>query len=449
MQKSLRGLEHFFWIYLLLNPILDIVNGLYIWMLTRGYAGMDALNYRELTNAGGLTTTPALVVRMAVLLIMVVYILMLRDKRAILTALPMGVAWGMSVLSEFLWAGGVNLSLDITFFARFAYNIAVILVYRNVFMRSELDKEQLIHKIHAYVNGMTIVFSLGILIPYVLRVGYSTYYDRFGARGVRGFYYSGNDITGALMILLPLALAYFFFIPREKFTKGKIFFYSLGPSMSIICLMLIGTKTALIAMVGEVAVMLVYVLIIALRGNKELIRRAVILAVITVIVGLIFNGLSLLLNGAGRGLMDMLQQSLGGIREAAEEEGGSLISGRWNKLSSTLADFKAAGPMAWLFGVGRGSQGHIIEMDLCDTGLLYGVFGFVAMLWVYIKYGIEFLMRTIKNFNVLVLGAFVSLGITVAYLTVAGHILFTVTSGFFFAFVLIYARLLTKDKEKL
>ena len=94
MQKSLRGLEHFFWIYLLLNPILDIVNGLYIWMLTRGYAGMDALNYRELTNAGGLTTTPALVVRMVVLLIMVAYILMLRDKRAILTALPMGVAVG-------------------------------------------------------------------------------------------------------------------------------------------------------------------------------------------------------------------------------------------------------------------------------------------------------------------------------------------------------------------
>ena len=62
---------------------------------------------------------------------------------------------------------------------------------------------------HAYVNGMTIIFSLGILIPYVLRIGYSTYYDRFGARGVRGFYYSGNDITGALMILLPLAIAYF------------------------------------------------------------------------------------------------------------------------------------------------------------------------------------------------------------------------------------------------
>ena len=42
MQKSLRGLEKFFWLYLLFNPILDIVNGLYLWLLARGF-GMDAL----------------------------------------------------------------------------------------------------------------------------------------------------------------------------------------------------------------------------------------------------------------------------------------------------------------------------------------------------------------------------------------------------------------------
>ncbi|MFR4972037.1 MAG: O-antigen ligase family protein [Butyricicoccus pullicaecorum] len=145
MQKSLRGLEKFFWLYLLFNPILDIVNGLYIWMLTRGY-GMEALNYRELTNGGGMTTTPALVVRMVVLLIMVIYVLMLRDKQAILTALPMGAAWAMSVLSEFLWTGTANISLDVTFFARFAYNVAVAMVYLNVFRNSELSKDRLIEK---------------------------------------------------------------------------------------------------------------------------------------------------------------------------------------------------------------------------------------------------------------------------------------------------------------
>ena len=79
MQKSLKGLEKFFWLYLLFNPVLDIVNGLYIWMLTRGYAGMEALNYRELTNSGGMTTTPALIVRMLVLVVMVVYVLLLRE----------------------------------------------------------------------------------------------------------------------------------------------------------------------------------------------------------------------------------------------------------------------------------------------------------------------------------------------------------------------------------
>ena len=251
------------------------------------------------------------------------------------------------------------------------------------------------------------------------------------------------------MILLPLAIAYFLFIPRRQFTRGRMLLYSLGPAMSIVCLMLIGTKTALIAMLGESAVMLVYAVAVAVRGSREMLRRAAILAVITVIVALIFNGMSLLLSGAGRGIMDMLKESMNAMQEAANEEGGSLISGRWNKLAATLADFKAAGPIAWLFGVGRGSQGHIIEMDLFDVGLLYGVFGFVAMTQMYIRYGVQFLMRMVKNWNVLVFGAFVSLGITVAYLAVAGHILFTVTSGFFFAFVLVYARMLTTARDRL
>ncbi|MFR4972039.1 MAG: hypothetical protein ACLUB2_00835 [Butyricicoccus pullicaecorum] len=88
-------------------------------------------------------------------------------------------------------------------------------------------------------------------------------------------------------------------------------------------------------------------------------------------------------------------------------------------------------------------------MDLFDVGLMYGLFGFVTMTQMYIRYGVQFLMNMVRNFNVLVFGAFISLGITVGYLIVAGHILFTVTSGFFFAFVLVYARLLTTDKNRL
>ena len=81
--------------------------------------------------------------------------------------------------------------------------------------------------------------------------------------------------------------------------------------------------------------------------------------------------------------------------------------------------------------------------------MFYGLFGCVTMLWIYVKYGVEFLIRFFKGFDVLRLGAFVSLGLTVAYLTMAGHVLFTVTSGFFFAFALVYARLLTTEKDKL
>ena len=32
MQKSLKRLDQFFWFYLMINPVLDIVNGVYIWI---------------------------------------------------------------------------------------------------------------------------------------------------------------------------------------------------------------------------------------------------------------------------------------------------------------------------------------------------------------------------------------------------------------------------------
>lgn len=449
MQKTLKGLERFFWLYLLFNPLLDIVNGAYIWMLTRGF-GMEAVNYRELTNAGGMTATPALIVRMAVLLVMVLYILLLRDRKAILTALPMGAAWAMSVLSEFICFGSVQLALDVTFFARFAYNVAVALVYLNVFRRSALDRAQLIDRVHLYINWMIILFALGILIPYVFNIGYKTYYDRFGARGVRGFYYSGNDITGAFMLLLPLALAYLLYLPRSRMTRGRQLFYSLGPALSILSLFLIGTKTAFLALGVGVAAMLVYALVMAVRGDWEPVKRLLVLAVLTVAIELILSQLAVLLNGAGQSFMSMLEDIRNGMDDAMDELGGSLVSGRFEKLSVTFASFRQAGPLAWLFGVGRGSQGHIIEMDLFDVAMFYGLFGCITMLWMYVKYGVDFLVRFVKGFDVLRLGAFISLGLTVAYLTLAGHILFTVTSGFFFALTLVYARLLTtEDKSKL
>ena len=65
MSKNVKRLEGFFWLYLILNPILDIISGMYIRYITGG----DVYS-----SASIAPVTPSLIIRMAVLLVMVAYI---------------------------------------------------------------------------------------------------------------------------------------------------------------------------------------------------------------------------------------------------------------------------------------------------------------------------------------------------------------------------------------
>ena len=160
----------------------------------------------------------------------------------------------------------------------------------------------------------------------------------------------------------------------------------------------------------------------------------------------LISGLATLFSGTS--ISDTLEATLGGFEEAKNESPETLMfSGRLKKLAPQWEDYTGGGILTMLFGVGRGSQVETIEMDLCEVLIYYGIFGFLTMLWLYFKEGVGFLIRMFRHFSVLALGAFLSLGLCVAYLTIAGHVLFTVTSGFYFAVTLAYARYITKGDQ--
>ena len=92
-------------------------------------------------------------------------------------------------------------------------------------------------------------------------------------------------------------------------------------------------------------------------------------------------------------------------------------------------------------GIGRGSQAKIIEMDLLEVFLYYGVLGTVAMLWLYLLQGVKTIIDLFRCFSLRNLAVCVALGLCVGYLFLAGHTLFSVTAGFYFAFMIVYARL--------
>lgn len=432
MSKQIEKLEKFFWFYLILNPILDIVSGIYIQFITKG----DVYS-----SASIAPITPSLVIRMAVLLVMAAYILLLRDWKSIKIAIPMGVAWALSVVSEFITFGEASIFIDVQYFARFAYNIAVFFVYCHLLERAQLTRAQVIEKIHKYILLSLFLLTVVIVIPYIFGAGHYTYADRFGFRGFRGYYYSGNDITGALMILFPLGAAHYLSLPPAM-TQKKHIITVLPLAMTLLAMVMIGTKTTFLAMAVSLLGIAGYGVVRLVKKDKKAILRVLWLILAFILLFMIISGLSMLARNTG--IADTLKITFQGFADGAEEGADTLFfSGRLKKLAPTFADYQNGGPLTWLFGVGRGSQVETIEMDLCETLLYYGIFGFIAMLWLYLKEGISFIGRAVRQFTVLHLGAFLSLGLCVAYLTIAGHVLFTVTSGFYFAVTLAYARFIT------
>jgi hypothetical protein len=436
VENKVKNLENFFWMFLIINPILDILNGLYIYYLDETYGYI----YEE----ASLSMTPTLVFRMCVLVLFILYVIRLRDKKSILCALPIGVAWAMSVVSElFFSSASVALFTDVQYIAKFCYNIGVVFAYTLLFRRSTLSHKELMDKINHLLCYTLMALSLAILIPYSYGGGLTTYADRFGYRGARGYFYSGNDITAIFMLLLPVVTCYFMSRKPEDLTRKTRVLYTLASAFTCICLCLIGTKTAFLSVGVTMGVLLAYsVILMLMKKGSAPFKRIVMIIVIT---GVVMVALSL----ANQSLFNDISESLNTTSQVVERDGTvtAIMSGRQDKLRNAVEQYLHSGIVGKIFGIGRGSQEFVIEMDVFEVFCYYGIFGAIAMLWLYLKLGFSFVFKFFHKVNLMTIGVFLSLLLCSGYLVMAGHVLFSVTSGFYFALMLVYSKWVVKDED--
>lgn len=435
MQKTADKLEQFFWLFLFINPFLDIGNGLFIMM-------MESL-YDKTWEQINLPFTPSLLIRMAVLVLFAAYILLAWDKRALRSIVPIGAVWVLSVVGEFIWPmKRYSLFTDVQYIARFGYNLVVLFIYWRVFQHTKLHREKLLKRLNGIVVFSLAALSTSILLSYMLGIGYTTYADRFGLRGTRGFFYSGNDVTAVLMVLLPVAMCAFMMMDRQKEGTAKYVYYAYAPAATITTLCLIGTKTAFAA-VGAAVIGLLGFSLYLLWKKKD--RQSLVrLGVVALFCGLLLGILAF----TSKSLFKDISESFNTISEVNRRDGAmtALLSGRQKKLADAFNDYRHGGVYKWLFGVTRGSQRAIIEMDVFEVLFYYGLIGALFMLWPYLKLGFGYVAKFFKNCTMLSFAVLLSLGLCAVYLVMAGHILFSVTSGFYFSFMLLYGRLLfSKD----
>ncbi len=420
-------------LYIIINPIIDFCTGLYI----KEFLGATELDVAK----AEFSSTPSLYIRLAMLAVFGLYILMRREKIAIGTLFIMGLAFCASIGVLLMNGARLSLGTDVKYFIKYCYNIAMLFAYISLFRSICRDKAEFTEKLFSIVRYTCIVCALGILVPYMFGLGYYTYADRFGYRGCRGYFYSGNDITAVLTVTLPLAIASFVGL-RSGLFSGKGIAAVLAPALAIVSLLLIGSKTAFIAAIGSCLLILAFTLVKLRRNGAEPVKRMlwlvlavlVIFAVLGCIVGFdrVYSDISVCFDTPSA---------------VAEKDGieVAVLSGRSSKFAAQLERFRDGGPAAWLFGIGRSTVKQIIEMDLFEVVIYYGIVGAAAMLWLYVWLAVGFIKSLLKKFDLIGFAFFIAIGMTFGYLTLAGHVLFTVTSGQYFVLAIAFSRLYFAD----
>ena len=410
-----------------------MASGVYIWYVEK----LNEAKFEELSYL-----TPSFFVRAAMLLFFVVYIILIREKKALMTAVPVALCWTASLFCGYFIFDALDVFKDARYIANFVSNLAVLFVYARVF--EPISAPELRERISGIICLTMIVYSAAIVIPYIFGIGFSTYTDRFGFRGARGFFYSGNDITAALMLMLPISCSAFM-KDTAKVSSSRGIAGILAPALAVNSLCLIGTKTAFIAIAATFLFLGIYSLA-KLREDSALVKK----------LGLIVFGIAavfaLLAVVSGGEVVEMIKNSLLMPASIAEREDAStaIFSGRLAKMMAALRTWRDGGFLVWLFGTGRVMHVKNIEMDVMEVLCYYGVLGGAFMLWPYLRLGCGFVADFVKKakkhgIELVHLVCFLALVLGVSYLFIAGHVLFSATSGFYFSLVLIYSVITVKS----
>jgi len=427
--KLLTLLEKVMWIYLFVNPFIDIFTGVYIREI------LDATELDVYTST--FSSTPGMYLRMLMLAVFTIYVLLKWDKKAIGTLVAMGAAWVMSIAVLMLRGAELSLGTDIKYFVKYAYNIVMLFAYILVFYSMYTDKKLLLSKLRILVTYTCLVYSLGIIIPYILGLGFSTYADRLGYRGCRGYFYSGNDVTAVFVVLLPLSIANVLTLDTEKLGRQQLGLL-LAPAVGLVSMFLIGSKTAFLGAGAGTIALIVYCLVCKKSFRRKYIRRmlAILLAAVVVF------GLLILIAGVGRVFGD-IDTSMSATKKFAKNENvnTAIFSGRTGKLFAQMDTYLSGGPITWLFGIGRSTVEMVIEMDVFEVIIYYGIIGACAMLWVYLKLAVDFLKQFFMKFDATAFALFLGIGLTAGYMFIAGHVLFSVTSGQYFLITILLSRI--------
>ncbi|HDR7516146.1 O-antigen ligase family protein [Bacillus mobilis] len=449
--------ENFLLIFILLQPILDLLTAFCIMVLK-------------------IDTTIGVITRLFVMFLSGIYILIQTKKQGnikyILYIILVGIVFTIGLVNNKLTKDPMVLTEEIKFIAKALYPFVMLTCYVFVF-KSLKEKSNSNSKMRDYVTYASLIIGVVMVASITTGTDYNSY--EWVKLGSRGWFYAGNELGSILAIMCPIVILYS--IEKTK-SIGKAYYWI--PSILVVySLFAIGTKVGVGAIFGSMAIAVVMCFIQAFTQRKDGKKHAYLLngfLAITVLVGILaYTPFSPFMKNMGFHFQLIEQEQSAKkevkkkeeakehkppvteqekekekakekVAEKKEETQALIFSGR-QLFEQMYKDFYNEAPMSQkLLGMGYAGnykeQPKLIERDFHDWFYSFGIIGFILLVIPFLYFGIKFIACIFTKFKQIftvkyaMLIAAILLGLGISFM--AGHILIAPGVSFYLVLIMAY-----------
>ena len=337
-------------IFLLLGPLVDLLTGI-------------GLHYFQVN------ITIGIIIRVLFLIfIMTIVIFIYKKKKLIIPYLIIGLYFIFYIVGVLIYKDGNHLFQEIQ-------SLIKVFYFPIVFLSLYAIKEEIRTSKLTFFTVL-FLYLIFLFVPISLGIGYKTY--EITKVGTLGFFNSANEIGGIISILTPIL---FLVLATSKNIIPKVLF----AIMYLVVILMVGTKTPLLALGVTVVFSLIYFWVFSIMKKKY---KNIIISILVVIVGV--TGMILVLPKTNfyKNIQTHLEflevDSIMDIFKEEELIDHFFFSQRLTFLHDKALEYKTSNSYLKMFGIGyftnNGEKVKMIEMDYFDIYYSHGLIGFLILI---------------------------------------------------------------------
>ena len=426
------------YIFILLQPFIDLITSL----MTRFDVAIVSLG---------------VIVRGIFIIVMLCYLFFFNRskyrKPSIIYIVGLGVFYLLYLLTkrellfnfEFLYN-------EIVYIFKYSYFLILFVACINFIDQYKIDRKKIIN---LFILNL-LVYVIMIIVPTITNTGFNSYNNNEGY-GIVGWFYSANEISAILTILYPFL---FLYLDRNFTFKHCIMII-----LTIIAIILIGTKAPYYGMLFITAFLAIYYLFNIKKKLKQFILVALI--IIVSIAAKNYTPANVNLEKRIDCQNDYYNGTIVNNKETGELEcqvadGQKIVmlSGRDVLLKSAYEIYRDSSLVDKFFGIGfsnrevinNGWINKLVEMDFFDILFRYGIIGFIIYMlplgMIIFKVAlITFKSKFKLSLEQIIYGYGTAIGIGFGF--IIGHVFGAPSVSFYLAFISVFTiNLFDKEKKK-